>query len=149
MWHIVTGISRESLMWSAMTEIFREADVISVTRNTSQQKLLCSLNFFVLKNIWIALSAVGYHYAMSEMEFFDEERITNFVESVVNGTAKIRYKSQPVPTRQDGPVTRIVGKNFREMVRFISHQNKQFYCSWWQFHVLLAFRSPTVQTMCL
>lgn len=51
------------------------------------------------------------------MDEFDSDFITDFVESVLAGTAEPFFKSQPVPARQSGPVTVLVADNFHKLVR--------------------------------
>lgn len=62
-------------------------------------------------------SPSGVKYGMPEMDEFDSDFITDFVESVLAGTAEPFFKSQPVPARQSGPVTVLVADNFHKLVR--------------------------------
>jgi len=55
-------------------------------------------------------------YAMEEMEEFDVDQIEEFLKKYNKGSLKPKLKSQPIPKKQSGPVTVVVGKNFDKIV---------------------------------
>ncbi|XP_041365529.1 protein disulfide-isomerase A4-like [Gigantopelta aegis] len=58
----------------------------------------------------------GKKFPMELMEEFDPDEITDFLNAFQKGKIKPQIKSQPVPKKQTGPVTVVVGKTFEEIV---------------------------------
>jgi protein disulfide-isomerase A1 len=55
-------------------------------------------------------------YPFPQTREITREAIAEFVADFLGGTLKPSITSQPVPEKQDGPVTVVVGRSFREMV---------------------------------
>lgn len=58
------------------------------------------------------------------------DSITKFVESVVDGTASPHLKSEPIPESNDGPVTVIVGKQWKDIVHADKDVFVKYYAPW-------------------
>ncbi|GAB6026333.1 Protein O-glucosyltransferase 2 [Chamberlinius hualienensis] len=55
-------------------------------------------------------------YPMEPQDGFNSKKLKKFVDSVLAGSIKPYFKSQPIPAKNDGPVKVVVANNFKEMV---------------------------------
>lgn len=55
-------------------------------------------------------------FPYSQSQKINEKNIGKFVEDFVSGKVEPSIKSEPVPEKQDGPVTVVVAKNYQEIV---------------------------------
>jgi protein disulfide-isomerase A1 len=62
---------------------------------------------------------------------FTEEKITEWVDGVVSGKIKPYYRSDPIPEKQEGPVTVVVGKTYESIVMDTTKDVLlEFYAPW-------------------
>nr|KAG5714340.1 hypothetical protein BaRGS_018557 [Batillaria attramentaria] len=69
------------------------------------------------EEINLGIVADGKKYPMEPMEEYDEDHIREFLNQFKKGKLQHRVKSQPVPKKQQGPVTVVVGQTFDKIVR--------------------------------
>ncbi|KAI5302928.1 protein disulfide-isomerase precursor [Ascosphaera pollenicola] len=73
----------------------------------------------------------GKKYPFDQSKKITEKAIAAFVSGVLEGKIEPSIKSQPIPEKQDGPVTILVGKNYDEIV---NNDEKdvlvEFYAPW-------------------
>lgn len=50
------------------------------------------------------------------VEKFSLENLETFIQNFFQGNLEPYIKSQPIPEKQDGPVTIVVGKTFQDIV---------------------------------
>lgn len=55
-------------------------------------------------------------YAMKPQEEYESDDVVSFLKDYLKGNLVPRVKSQPVPKKQEGPVTIVVGKTFEKIV---------------------------------
>ncbi|KAL5007449.1 hypothetical protein ScPMuIL_016255 [Solemya velum] len=55
-------------------------------------------------------------YPMDPMEEYEEDEIREYLDAFSKGKLEPVVKSQPIPKRQEGPVTVVVGKSFQDIV---------------------------------
>ncbi|XP_025093712.1 protein disulfide-isomerase A4-like isoform X2 [Pomacea canaliculata] len=69
------------------------------------------------EEINIGILANGKKYPMEPMEEFDPDEVREFLNQFLKGKVEPHIKSQPVPKKQEGPVTIVVGKSFDKIVK--------------------------------
>jgi protein disulfide-isomerase A1 len=71
------------------------------------------------------------NYPFPSDDDLNKEAISEWVSNILNGKVKPFYKSEPVPEKNDGPVTVIVGKTFESIVYDDSKDVLvEFYAPW-------------------
>jgi protein disulfide-isomerase A1 len=73
----------------------------------------------------------GKHWAFDETAAITTEAVKTWVDSFLEGKLEPTIRSEPVPEKQDGPVTILVANNFEQIVK---DENKdvfvEFYAPW-------------------
>ncbi|KAK7508549.1 hypothetical protein BaRGS_00000115 [Batillaria attramentaria] len=69
------------------------------------------------EDINLGIVADGKKYPIKPMEEYDEDHIREFLDQFKRGELQPRVRSQPIPKKQQGPVTVVVAKTFDKIVR--------------------------------
>eukprot|EP00741_Cyanophora_paradoxa_P018201 tig00021038_g17574.t1 len=73
----------------------------------------------------------GKHWVFPEDQEFTEAALTKFVEGMVAGELQPTLKSEPVPTKQEGPVKVLVGQTFEKEIKESPNDIfVEFYAPW-------------------
>eukprot|EP01088_Endostelium_zonatum_P000754 TRINITY_DN11003_c0_g1_i1.p1 TRINITY_DN11003_c0_g1~~TRINITY_DN11003_c0_g1_i1.p1 ORF type:complete len:507 (-),score=134.24 TRINITY_DN11003_c0_g1_i1:51-1529(-) len=64
----------------------------------------------------IAVSPLQLNYPFPDESEFTKENVESWARGVLSGSVKPHFKSEPVPETQEGPVFKLVGSNFEEVV---------------------------------
>lgn len=80
------------------------------------------------KPVAAAMGKNGEKYPMTEE--FSPENLKKFAEDVLAGKLEAYMKSEPIPEDNDGPVTTVVAKNFKEIMEQDKDILIEFYAPW-------------------